>query len=309
MPRHFRHLILLYPLLLVALLSYPQQGHRDTLVIHFAFDSHRIRTEDSTQLAQAVANQKIDSIYVDGYTDKVGSDAYNLALSRRRAIAAGHLVSREAVNASQLHVSGHGIAPTMEWPDSENRRVEVVLFYATASRQRDTPATSTSSASSQANAPHGAPTAANPPPGAPTATTTPSSSPIPRGDSIQVIKREADTAFIALRHINFIVDTPVPTDSTLRILPAYVEQLRRYKDHRFEIDGFVNSIVPLRGAKDPLYILSVDRAKYVYDYLVKAGFDPAKLTYKGMGNSSPINPNPTTRAEMDANMRVEIKVY
>jgi flagellar motor protein MotB len=76
-----------------------------------------------------------------------------------------------------------------------------------------------------------------------------------------------------------------------------------------EIDGFCNSLSPLRGPTDPLFILSVNRAKFMYDYLIEAGFDPARLTYKGMGNASPINPDPTTRAEMDANMRVEIKIF
>jgi flagellar motor protein MotB len=47
----------------------------------------------------------------------------------------------------------------------------------------------------------------------------------------------------------------------------------------------------------------------MYDYLVEAGFDPSRLTYKGMGNASPINPEPVTRQQMDANMRVEIKVF
>jgi flagellar motor protein MotB len=53
----------------------------------------------------------------------------------------------------------------------------------------------------------------------------------------------------------------------------------------------------------------VNRAKFIYDYLVNAGFDPYRLTYKGMGNATPVNPYPTTKEEMNANMRVEIKVY
>ena len=76
-----------------------------------------------------------------------------------------------------------------------------------------------------------------------------------------------------------------------------------------EIDGYCNSLSPLHGQNDPLFILSVQRAKFVYDYLVEAGFDSTRLSYKGMGNATPVNPNPVTKEEMDANMRVEIKVY
>src|SRR5579872_1447148 len=143
MPRHLRHLILLYPLLLVALLSYPQQRHRDTLILHFAFNSHRIPSQDSTRLSQALASEKIDSVQIDGYTDKVGSAAYNLALSRRRAKAASRLISRETVDDSRLHAAGHGKAPTTQWSDSANRRVEVVLFYTRPPEASGTPPAAT----------------------------------------------------------------------------------------------------------------------------------------------------------------------
>jgi outer membrane protein OmpA-like peptidoglycan-associated protein len=286
MPRHCRHLILLYPLLLGALLGYTQQRESDTLILHFPFNSHRVQPADIAQLNQSLASQRIDSMFIIGYTDKVGSVAYNLQLSRLRAQAAGKLLSGEILDLSRRHIAGEGIAPTTQLSDSENRRVEVILFF---------------------TAPPGL--AANPTPHHyDTIYATRPANP-PHVDSIEVIRREADTSIIALRHINFIVDTPIPTDSTRLILPVYVDQLRQYKEHRLEIDGFVNSIVPLRGAKDPLFILSVRRAKFIYDYLVNAGFDPGKLTYKGMGNASPINPTPVSREEMNANMRVEIKVY
>jgi outer membrane protein OmpA-like peptidoglycan-associated protein len=133
----------------------------------------------------------------------------------------------------------------------------------------------------------------------------------PPADTATALHRDSTqpSVVISLQHINFIVDTPIPTDATKNILPGYIESLRKYADRRMEIDGFCNSIVPLQGPDDPLFKLSVKRAKFIYDYLVNAGFDPARLTYKGMGNASPINPDPVDRAEMDANMRVEIKVY
>ncbi|HXD77475.1 MAG TPA: OmpA family protein [Puia sp.] len=296
MPRHCRHQILLYTLLLAALVSFSQQQRADTLILHFPFNSYRVQPADSAALSQALANHRVDSIFIDGYTDKTGSDRYNHALSRRRAVATSQLISRETIDASRWHVAGHGVARTTDRSDSENRRVEVVYYYAVTP---STAGTDTSTARP-----------ALPVQDTPLDARSRNILPDARaGDSIEVIRRDADTAIIALRHINFIVDTPIPTDSTRRILPDYVDQLRQYKDHRLEIDGYVNSIVPLRGEKDPLYILSVKRAKYVYDYLIRAGFDPAKLTYRGMGNASPVNPNPVSREEMNANMRVEIKVY
>jgi len=239
-------------------------------------------------MADAFRELTIDSIFITGYTDKVGTPGYNQLLSEQRANAAADYL-RTYYSKHPLpkgNVTGRGIAPTPERSDSENRRVEIVCY-------------STPPAASPAASP--APSLA-----APIRSTT---------DSIVVVRAplpddsSRPSAILFLRHINFIVDTPVPTDSTSRILPEFVNELMQFKDHHLEIDGYVNSIVPLRGQKDPLFILSVRRAKFIYDYLVNAGFDPGKLTYKGMGNASPVNPHPVTTKEMNANMRVEIKVF
>jgi outer membrane protein OmpA-like peptidoglycan-associated protein len=280
MPRQRPHLILLYFLLLVPFLTQSQQRRRDTLILHFHFDSHQLSPVDRVRLQEPLNSSRIDSISITGYTDKTGTIAYNQRLSQQRADAVYQYVRPGISPATPGQVVGVGVAPTPERSDSDNRRVEIVYYY---------------TLSGGANAGH-------------------------PNDSIVVVKgtpadssSTADssrpTAILALRHINFIVDTPIPTDSTRSILPQFITELQQFKDRRLEIDGFVNSVVPLRGTKDPLFILSVRRAKFIYDYLVNAGFDPNKLSYKGMGNASPINPTPVTREEMNANMRVEIKVY
>jgi outer membrane protein OmpA-like peptidoglycan-associated protein len=280
-----RHLIL-PALLLIPFLIRSQQRMEDTLILHFRFDSYQIQPADLARLDAIRHPGYTDSTSIIGYTDATGTPAYNQRLSWQRANAAARLLAT-----ARSHASGGGIAPTPERSDSENRRVEIVFYYSVPHYDTVTRQT-------------------------PEATTTRTNHP---NDSIVVVKNTpaasmvADSthpaAILALRRINFIVDTPIPTDSTRRILPQFIAELEQYKDRHLEIDGYVNSLVPLHGTDDKLFILSVRRAKFIYDYLVNAGFDPGKLTYKGMGNASPINPTPTTREEMNANMRVEIKVY
>jgi outer membrane protein OmpA-like peptidoglycan-associated protein len=292
MLRH--HFILLCPLLLVTLVSHAQQQRRDTLTLHFAFDSHHIQPEDETAIAVSLRQIPVDSFLITGYTDKIGTSVYNQHLSEQRAHAAAAYLSTAYHPVTIKKVSGAGVAPTPERSDSENRRVEIVCYRTMVTAHYDT----VTHRAIAANTPH---------------------TPVRRNDSIVVLKSTpADTttadsaqpsAVLALRHINFIVDTPIPTDSTRRILPEFITELRQFKDHHLEIDGYVNSIVPLHGTNDPLFKLSVNRAKFIYDCLVSAGFDPGLLTYKGMGNASPVNPHPQTKQEMNANMRVEIKVY
>jgi outer membrane protein OmpA-like peptidoglycan-associated protein len=296
MPCHGRHLILLYPLLLIPFLARSQQRRRDTLILHFAFNSYRVRQADSARLYQTFPATGADSVSITGYTDKTGTTAYNQRLSQQRADAAYRYVRHGTSPLPRGQVIGGGIAPTPQLPDSDNRRVEIVYYHALPNAAAP-PRSDTIAARRRSDAGAGRP-----------------------NDSIVVVKSApADNsntpdsaqpaAVLALHHINFIVDTPIPTDSTRSILPQFIIELRQFKGRRLEIDGYVNSIVPLRGEKDPLYVLSVRRAKFIYDYLVNAGFDPEKLSYKGMGNASPINPSPVTREEMNANMRVEIKVY
>ena len=292
---HRHHLVLLCPLLLVTLASNAQQHRRDTLILHFAFDSYHIRQEDELIIHTTLRETHVDSFFITGYTDKMGTSAYNRRLSEQRANAAAAYLGTTYGTSIIKRISGAGVAPTPDLSDSENRRVEIVLYRTISTRPYDTIARNATSRISPpaASARHADSIVVIK--SAPTDTTT--------ADSAQ------PSAVLALRRINFIVDTPIPTDSTRRILPQFITELRQFKDHRLEIDGYVNSIVPLHGTDDPLFKLSVNRAKFIYDCLVSAGFDPSLLTYKGMGNASPINPHPQTKQEMNANMRVEIRVY
>lgn len=119
---------------------------------------------------------------------------------------------------------------------------------------------------------------------------------------------DADTVF-ALDDIRFVANTAILTDAARFVLPKYIAYLLTLKDRYLEVDGYCNSPGPPLPPTDPLYILSVQRAKFIYDCLVEKGFDPGRLIYKGKGNTNPRNAHPTTRGESDQNMRVEIRVY
>ena len=134
--------------------------------------------------------------------------------------------------------------------------------------------------------------------------------PVAHVDTPQRVKLpgEPDTV-ISLNHINFIANRSELTDAAREALPSEVANLRYFSNRWLEIDGFCNQPGPPLAKTDPLFILSVDRAKYIYHYLITQGFDSGHLSYKGLGNASPVNAHPTTKGEMDQNMRVEIKVF
>lgn len=84
------------------------------------------------QLAQFLNEHKDRRVQIDGFTDSVGSDAYNEDLSQRRADAVKAALLSRGVDASRIGTEGYGKAyPVANNNDSGgrqlNRRVEVVI--------------------------------------------------------------------------------------------------------------------------------------------------------------------------------------
>jgi outer membrane protein OmpA-like peptidoglycan-associated protein len=84
------------------------------------------------QLAQFLTEHPDRRVQIDGFTDSVGSDAYNEDLSQRRADAVRQALMNRGVDASRIGTEGYGKAyPVANNNDSGgrqlNRRVEVVI--------------------------------------------------------------------------------------------------------------------------------------------------------------------------------------
>ena len=104
------------------------------VIIAFEYNSARL-SQDSlqqlTELARAFTGPELASsrYRIVGHTDAVGSDAFNLDLSRRRAAAVvGFLTDRLGVRREQLLADGRG-ERELKYPDQPehagNRRVEI----------------------------------------------------------------------------------------------------------------------------------------------------------------------------------------
>lgn len=116
-----------------------QQTERGLLVtlgdVLFAFNSDRLLPTAGPRLdklARFLADHPDRLLRVEGYTDGVGSDAYNLNLSQRRAAAVQQALVQRGVAAQRITTAGYGKAhPVASNASAEgralNRRVEVII--------------------------------------------------------------------------------------------------------------------------------------------------------------------------------------
>src|SRR5262245_46227815 len=122
--------------------------------IQFANNSSEISPDSIAQLqnvANALNDEKVRSytILVEGHTDNVGSDAYNLALSERRAQAVRrYLVEKLGVSASRLRAKGYGkrrplpgVAQDSDEGRASNRRVVFANLDLSHARKQQAPET------------------------------------------------------------------------------------------------------------------------------------------------------------------------
>ncbi|SMF82781.1 Outer membrane protein OmpA [Azospirillum oryzae] len=111
----------------------PAPELRAAFRVEFDFNSARIRPESRAildKVAAVMAAAGNTRFRIVGHTDGVGSDAANLALSKRRATAVvEYLVSHHHIRRDRLEASGMG-ARELLLPDqpkaAANRRVEIV---------------------------------------------------------------------------------------------------------------------------------------------------------------------------------------
>jgi outer membrane protein OmpA-like peptidoglycan-associated protein len=87
---------------------------------------------DLDRLAKALQDNSNTRVKIEGYTDSVGSDAYNQTLSERRADAVAKALRMRGVPDSQLQVEGLGKEFPVTSNNSpegrqQNRRVEIVF--------------------------------------------------------------------------------------------------------------------------------------------------------------------------------------
>ena len=264
-----RVLVCLIVFIGAALAAGAQGRARDSLTVYFGFGRHGLRQGEAARLDSFVRR-------VDPATDTVYiwgyTDTVGTEMYNRSLSLRRALEVQEHVGVWKgILVTAFGEREQVEGGDSVNRRVVVIRSYPAAAVEKK---------------------------GAP--------------DSPAAVARDTagkPDSVVTLRDINFYEDQAILTESSRMFLPRYIQLLQQYRSDYIEVDGYVNSTMPVTEPGDPLFKLSVKRAKLIYDILIEEGFDPSRLSYKGMGNAKSRYAHPVTAEEMHANMRVEVLIF
>ena len=100
--------------------------------VNFAFDSYALDSKATGILDEAASilkNKPGQMIYLHGWTDHIGSDAYNAKLSQRRADSVKSYLAKQGVPASRIQAEGKGKSFKYDNATEEgrymNRRTEI----------------------------------------------------------------------------------------------------------------------------------------------------------------------------------------
>jgi outer membrane protein OmpA-like peptidoglycan-associated protein len=114
----------------------PRVVDRLTIHVNFDFNKSNIKKSEDAELQKAVDFLKKNKDYkisLVGYTDSIGSDAYNQKLSERRANSVKDYLVAHGADAAKIEASGRGKADPIadnktEDGRAQNRRVEILAL-------------------------------------------------------------------------------------------------------------------------------------------------------------------------------------
>jgi outer membrane protein OmpA-like peptidoglycan-associated protein len=103
-------------------------------LVFFDFNKSDLTPQAVSIVNQAAANAgpaKVTQLTVTGYTNTVGSDAYNMRLSRRRAESVAAQLEKDGIASSEIQIVAKGkrdlLVPTADGvKEPQNRRVQIV---------------------------------------------------------------------------------------------------------------------------------------------------------------------------------------
>ncbi len=126
--------------------------------------------------------------------------------------------------------------------------------------------------------------------------------PIPKLVAQEEAPKESSQA-IVLKNVFFETGSAQLLDASQQELDRLYRLLADNPDMRIQINGHTDEV----GGEEDNQLLSENRAKAVYEYLIEKGIEEKRLAYKGFGESKPIATNNTEEGRQQ-NRRTEFVI-
>jgi outer membrane protein OmpA-like peptidoglycan-associated protein len=117
-------------------------------------------------------------------------------------------------------------------------------------------------------------------------------------------QEEQELLSFAMRAVQFETGKARLKEESKEVLDQIVKIMQRYPGYALAISGHTDS----EGDAENNKILSEDRARSCYAYLVSEGISPKRISFQGYGEEQPIATN-DTRSGRRLNRRVEFNLY
>jgi outer membrane protein OmpA-like peptidoglycan-associated protein len=291
----------IYKPLLLLLLSFKAipafAAGADTLKIFYEINKYDLSDADKLNINALVKsiNDK-DTVKIFGFADYLGDEEDNMELSFNRAkTIKAYLLSLN--KDFTIITAGEGELPTNKnrsaQGDPNSRRVDIVKIKFEG---RFIPL---HAARSKAPPPRKTPINPGPPDKRTFAAKINDLATLKPGSSLNL----PEITFQPGRH--FLSRQSEPMVDTL------LRYLKKHTNLVFQIRGHICCVLDDGDSYDPdarSFVLSTNRAKYIYDYFVVNGISPSRMTYKGLGSSDPKVWPEFSETDRALNRRVEIVI-
>ena len=117
------------------------------------------------------------------------------------------------------------------------------------------------------------------------------------------VEEKEEGVLLTINRIHFLPDQAVVRPDDLYRLTALAEALKKIEGRTFLVVGHCAKW----GSEESQYILSLERAKAIVDYLVSQGIPATRFIYEGRGATEPVATNETEEGRIK-NRRVEIYI-
>lgn len=272
------------------------QRPNDTFSVYFDLNIPSLNTEAKKTIDSLFYVEKIDRnvpISIIGYADFLNTDEYNLLLSRKRANSVKDYLITSGIKESHIKLLvGKGEVKTTDTLNKTNgipkdRRVDIIIEYRRSKQKQSKDTVITMHPADKLIIP-----------------------PSTADKDFDITKIPKGKTFI-LKNIYFPMGRHFPRPSSEAELQMLLAAMKENPNMAIQIEGHVCCISNVPDAIDldsHQMDLSVNRARFIYEYLKARGIDASRLRYVGYGKTRPIIANEQTEEEAAINRRVEIRI-